>query len=90
MQSILESEECEVNGDEAATCPPSPPPRPKHTLSHQSFAINEEEGVMVTMDGVRQTVDGNERPAPAVAQNDVPSKRKSSWRKQRPSVRDEM
>ena len=86
MQSILESDECEVNGDDASVCPPSPPPRPKHTLSHQSFAINEQDSVMATMG---KMVDGNERPAPSVAQNDVLSKRKASWRKQRPSVRDQ-
>ena len=96
MQSIFEKDECEMNEEEdeavnGESCPPSPPPRPKHTLSQQSFALLEHgrADTVANDDGQRESVDGNERAPPPVAHNSSSgssSKRKSSWRKHRTAV----
>ena len=68
--------------------PPSPPPRPKHTLSQQSIAVNK-----VNKDDLQknshftETGSNGRTTQPGVdGHSSRTAKRKSSWRKHRPSV----
>lgn len=87
-----QEEEEEVNGDLGGVHPPSPPPRPQHTLSKQSFAIDGERLDKVCplpntpFLQVGTNVTCNVRAPPLLATNDHSSKRKLSWRKNKPPV----
>ena len=80
-----EGEMEDVNGDLGGVNPPSPPPRPQHTLSKQSFAIDEERFDKVCplpntgflQVGTNETL--------LVTSNHTAS-RKPSWRNHRPPV----
>ena len=76
-------EEGEREGEN--TRPPSPPPRPKHTLSQNSIAVNK-----VNEGGLQRNseADGNTRSTQAIVNSHSSkcTRRKSSWRKRGPTV----
>ena len=86
-----EEEPEKVNGDVGVVHPPSPPPRPQHTLSKQSIAIDGERldkvcplpntaFLKVATDVICSVQ------SPLLDVSDQSSKRKPSWRKHRPPV----
>ena len=80
-----------INGDLDEVHPPSPPPRPQHTLSKQSFAIDGERLDKICLLPntpllkVRKNATCNVQ-APLLVASNHSSKRKPSWRNQRPPV----
>ena len=82
---------CKIEGD--GLCPPSPPPRPQHTLSQDSFSVDNDRVSPLMSRGIpspgrSSPIKSRGAPSGSSTHASRPSPKKASWRKpkHRPAV----